>query len=74
VEKLGFVKLKLNVIFSKSIKHFLQMLHVISWGQAKNNDVIDITFGKINTLYHWIHDPLGYPKNYHILYSLDPFT
>jgi hypothetical protein len=45
VEKLGFAKMKLNVMFFKSIKHLLQMLHVFSWGQAKNNDVINITFG-----------------------------
>jgi hypothetical protein len=48
---------------------------VFSWGQVKNHNVINITFGqtKTKTFYHWIHDPLGYPKNYYILYSLDPF-
>jgi hypothetical protein len=31
------------------------MMRVISWGQAKNNDVIDITFGKTKFRQHLIH-------------------
>jgi len=41
--------MKHKVMFDKSSKHFLQMMHVISWCQTKNNDVIDMTFGKTNT-------------------------
>ncbi len=33
------------------------MVHMISWGQAKNNDVINVAFGKTNTRQHLIHDP-----------------
>jgi hypothetical protein len=41
--------MKLKVMFHKFLKHFLQMMHVISWGQTKNNDVIDMAFGKTKT-------------------------
>jgi len=44
---LGWMKFK--VMFHKSSKHFLQMMHVISWGKTKNNDVIDMALSKTNT-------------------------
>jgi hypothetical protein len=50
--------MKLKVMFLKSSKHILQMVHMISWGQTKNNDVINVAFGKTKTYQHSIHDPL----------------
>ncbi len=44
-----FAWMKLKVMFLKSSKHFSQMVHMISWGQAKNNDVINVAFGKSKT-------------------------
>ncbi len=38
------------------------MVHMISWGQAKNNDVINVTFGKIKIYQHSIHDLLKFCK------------
>ncbi len=35
---------------------------MISWGQAKNNDIINVTIGKIKTHQHFIHDPLKFCK------------
>ncbi len=32
-------------------------MHVISLGQAKNNDIINTTFDKTKTRQHSIHDP-----------------
>jgi hypothetical protein len=37
-------------------------MHVISLGQAKNNDIVDITFGKTKTQQHSIHDSLKFYK------------
>jgi hypothetical protein len=48
--------MKLKVMFLKSSKHLSQMVHMISWGQAKNNDVINVAFGKTKTHKHSIHD------------------
>ncbi len=31
------------------------MMHMISWGQAKNNDVINVAFGKTKMHQHSIH-------------------
>jgi len=36
------------------------MVHMISWGQAKNNDIINVAFGKTKTHQHLIHDPLKF--------------
>jgi hypothetical protein len=36
------------------------MMHVLSLGQAKNNDIINTTFGKTKTRQHSIHDPLKF--------------
>jgi hypothetical protein len=41
--------MKLKVMFHKSSKFFLQIMHVISWGQTKNNDVIDMALSKTKT-------------------------
>jgi hypothetical protein len=41
--------MKLKVVFFKSSKHLLQMMHEISWGEAKNNNVINVTLGKTKT-------------------------
>jgi hypothetical protein len=35
---------------------------MISWSHAKNNDVINVTIGKIKTHQHLIHDPLKFCK------------
>jgi hypothetical protein len=35
---------------------------MISWGHANNNDVINVTIGKIKTCQHLIHDPLKFWK------------
>ncbi len=37
--------MKFKVMFLKFSKH-LQMMHVISWGQIKNDNVIHVTFGE----------------------------
>jgi hypothetical protein len=47
-------------MFLKSSKHLSQMVHMISWGQVKNNDVINVAFGKTKTRQHSIHDPLKF--------------
>ncbi len=44
--------MKFKIMFFKSSKHVLQMVHMISWGQAKNHDVINVTFGKTKTHQH----------------------
>ncbi len=54
--------MKLKVMFLKSSKHLLQMVHMISCSQAKNNDVITIAFGKTKTCQNSIHDPLKFYK------------
>ncbi len=54
--------MKLKVMFLKFSKHLSQMVHMISWGQAKNNDVINVTFGKIKICQHSIHDLLKFCK------------
>jgi hypothetical protein len=54
--------MKLKVMFLKSSKRLLQMVHMISWGQAKNNDVINVAFGKTKTYQHLIHDLLKFYK------------
>jgi len=36
------------------------MMHVLSLGQVKNNDIINTTFGKTKTRQHSIHDPLKF--------------
>jgi hypothetical protein len=41
--------MKFKIMFLKSSKHLSQMVHMISWGQVKNNDVINVTFGKTKT-------------------------
>lgn len=46
VKELTFANMKLYVIFFKSSKHLLQMMHMNSYSQSKNDDVIYITFGK----------------------------
>jgi len=37
-------------------------MHVISLGQAKNNDIINTTFDKTKTRQHSIHDSLKFYK------------
>jgi hypothetical protein len=54
--------MKLKVMFLKSSKHLLQMVHMISWGQAKNNDAINVAFGKTKTCQYSIHDTLKFCK------------
>jgi len=54
--------MKLKVMFFKSSKHFSQMVHMISWVQVKNNDVINVAFGKTKTRQHSNHDPLKFYK------------
>jgi hypothetical protein len=55
-------QMKFKVMFLKSSKHILQMVHMISWGYAKTNDVINVAFGKTKTRQHSIHDPLKFCK------------
>jgi hypothetical protein len=43
----------LTILFFKFSKQLSQMMHMISWGQAKNNDVINVTFGKTKTPNIW---------------------
>ncbi len=50
--------MKLKVMFLKSSKHLSKMVHMISWGQGKNNDVINVAFGKTKTYQHLIYDHL----------------
>jgi hypothetical protein len=38
------------------------MLHVMSWNQAKNNDVMNVTFGKTKAYQNPIHNFLGFYK------------
>jgi hypothetical protein len=45
--------MQLKVMFLKSFKHFLQMLHVVLWNYAKNDNV-HVTFSKIETYQHLI--------------------
>jgi hypothetical protein len=54
--------MKLKVMFLKSSKHLLQMVHMISSGQTKINDVINVAFAKTNTCQDSIHDPLKFCK------------
>jgi hypothetical protein len=54
--------MKFKVMFLKSFKYLLQMVHMISWGQIKNNDVINVAFGKTKTCQHSIHDLLKFCK------------
>jgi hypothetical protein len=54
------VWMKLKVMFLKSSKHFSQMVHMISWGYAKNNDVINVAFSKTKIWQHLIHDLLKF--------------
>ncbi len=54
--------MKFKVMFLMSSKHFSQMVHMISWGQVQNNDVINVAFGKTKTCQHSIHDPLKFYK------------
>ncbi len=49
-------------MFFKLIKHILQMLHVISWNQTKNNDVINVAFDKTKACQHLVHDYLEFHK------------
>ncbi len=51
--------MKFKIMFLKSYKHLLQMVHMISWGQAKKHVVINVTFGKTKTHQHSIHDLLN---------------
>ncbi len=55
--------MKFKVMFLKSFKQLSQMVHMISLGQTKNNDVINIAFGKTKTHQHSIHDPLKLYKD-----------
>ncbi len=41
--------MKLKVMFLKFFKLLSQMVHRISWGQAKNNDAINVAFDKTKT-------------------------
>jgi len=56
----SLVWMKLKVMFFKSFKNLSQMVHMTSWGQAKNKDVINVTFGKIKTYQNSIHDLLKF--------------
>jgi hypothetical protein len=53
-----FALMKLKVVFLKSSKHLLQMMHEISWGEAKNNNVINVALGETKTHQYSIHDSL----------------
>jgi hypothetical protein len=59
MKELTLAWMKLKFDSSKLSKHLLQM---ISWGHANNNDVINVTIGKIKTCQHLIHDPLKFWK------------
>ncbi len=52
--------MKLKVMFCKFSKLLLQMMHVISWNWAKNNDVINVTLGKTKTYKHLINDSMKF--------------
>jgi hypothetical protein len=54
--------MKLKVMYFKSSKHLLQMVHMISLGQTKNNDVINLSFNKTKTHQYSIHDLLKFGR------------
>jgi len=54
--------MKLKVMFFKFSKHLSQMMHMISWGQTKNKDVINVAFNKTKTHQYSIHDLLKFCK------------
>jgi len=60
MKELTLAWMKLKVMFLKSSKHLLQMMHVISWNWVKNKDVINVTLGKTKTYQHLIHDSMKF--------------
>jgi hypothetical protein len=44
----------------ESLKWLLQMMHVIPWNQIKGDDVINVTFGKVNAYKQSIHQVLEF--------------
>jgi hypothetical protein len=49
-------------MFFKFSEHPSQIIHMISSGQAKKYDVINVAFGKTKSCQHLIHDPLKFYK------------
>jgi hypothetical protein len=56
MKELALAWMKFKVMFRKSCKCLLQMMHVITWDGVKNNDVINVAFGKTKTCQHLIHN------------------
>jgi hypothetical protein len=52
--------MKLKVMFFKSSKHLFRRMYVISLGQTKNNNVINVIFDKTKTYQLSIHDLLKF--------------
>jgi hypothetical protein len=63
MKELARAWMQFKVMFLQSSKHLLQMMHVITWGGAKNNDVINVAFSKTKICQHSIHNSLKFCKS-----------